>query len=121
MWIDEVVAYHEAVTHTVHHDAQTEQIWISVPVKVDHFYCDVCGIEFSCIEDAYAHEDATYEAAIKASDMSLAHVGHYSITETIDQGYYETVIVQEAYDETVIDESPWEEHVFRCSVCGATG
>ena len=119
-WVDEVVAYHEAVTHVEHHDAVTEEHWVSVPVMVQHFYCDVCHKEFSSQADAYAHEDATYQAAIEANDMSLIHAGHYSVEEHLDQGYYETVVVHEAYDETVVDQPAWEEHIFRCSVCGAT-
>ena len=77
-------------------------------------------MEFSSQADAYAHEDATYQAAIEANDMSLIHAGHYSIEEYLDQGYYETVVIQDAYDETVIDQPAWEEHIFRCSGCGAT-
>ena len=119
-WVDEVVAYHEAVTHVEHHDAVTEERWVSVPVMIQHFYCDVCHKEFSSQADAYAHEDATYQAAIEANDMSLIHAGHYSVEEYLDQGYYETVVVHEAYDETVVDQPAWEEHIFRCSVCGAT-
>ena len=119
-WVDEIVAYHDAVTHVEHHDAVTEQRWVSVPVLIQHFYCDVCHMEFSSQADAYAHEDATYQAAIEANDMSLIHAGHYSVEEYIDQGYYETVVIREAYDETVIDQPAWEEHIFRCSVCGAT-
>lgn len=119
-WVDEVIAYHEAVTHIEHHDAVTEQRWISMPVEIQHFYCDVCHKEFSSQAEAYAHEDATYQAALEANDMSLIHAGHYSIEETVDQGYYETVVVREAYDETIIDQPAWEEHIFRCSTCGAT-
>jgi len=119
-WVDEIIAYHEAVTHVEHHDAVTEDRWISVPVMIQHFYCDVCHKEFPNQADAYAHEDATYQAAIEANDMSLIHAGHYSIEEYLDQGYYETVVIQEAYDETIIDQPAWEEHIFRCSVCGAT-
>lgn len=119
-WVDEIVAYHDAVTHVEHHDAVTEERWVSVPVMIQHFYCDVCHMEFSSQADAYAHEDASYQAAIEANDMSLIHAGHYSIEEYLDQGYYETVVIQEAYDETVIDQPAWEEHIFRCSGCGAT-
>ncbi|MBR0451929.1 MAG: hypothetical protein IJI78_08045 [Oscillospiraceae bacterium] len=119
-WVDEIGAYHEAVTHIEHHDAATEERWVSAPVLIQHFYCDVCHMEFSSQADAYAHEDATYQAAIEANDMSLIHAGHYSVEEYIDQGYYETVVIREAYDETVIDQPAWEEHIFRCSVCGAT-
>lgn len=119
IWVDEIVAFHEAVTHVEHHDAVTEQRWVSVPVLIQHFYCDVCHMEFSSQTDAYAHEDATYQAAIEANDMSLIHAGHYSVEEYIDQGYYETVVIREAYDETIIDQPAWEEHVFRCSICGA--
>ena len=119
-WVDEIAAYHEAVSHVEHHDAVTEHRWVSVPVLIQHFYCDVCHMEFSSQADAYAHEDATYQAAIEANDMSLIHAGHYSVEEYIDQGYYETVVIREAYDETVIDQPAWEEHIFRCSICGAT-
>ncbi|MDO5139557.1 MAG: hypothetical protein Q4D71_13995, partial [Oscillospiraceae bacterium] len=80
-WVDEIVAYHEAVTHIEHHDAVTEERWVSVPAMIQHIYCDVCHKEFSSQADAYAHEDATYQAAIEANDMSLIHAGHYSIEE----------------------------------------
>ena len=119
-WVDTVVAYHDAVTHTVHHDAVTEQRWVSVPVKINHYYCDVCRKEFLTQEEAYSHEDATYAAAMDANDMSLIHSGHSMITETVDQGYYETVVIQEAYDEVITDSPAWEEHILRCSICGAT-
>ena len=98
----------------------TEQRWVSVPVKINHYYCDVCRKEFSTQEEAYAHEDATYVAAMDANDMSLIHSGHSMITETVDQGYYETVVIQEAYDEVITDSPAWEEHILRCSICGAT-
>ena len=119
-WVDTVIAYHDAVTHTVHHDAVTEQRWVSVPVKINHYYCDVCRKEFPTQEEAYAHEDATYAAAMDANDMSLIHSGHSMITETVNQGYYETVVIQEAYDEVITDSPAWEEHILRCSICGAT-
>ena len=119
-WVDTVVAYHDAVTHTVHHDAVTEQRWVSVPVKINHYYCDVCRKEFLTQEEAYAHEDATYAAAMDANDISLIHSGHSMITETVDQGYYDTVVIQEAYDEVITDSPAWEEHILRCSICGAT-
>lgn len=120
-WADEIAAHHDAVTHTEHHEAETEQVWVSVPVETQRFYCDVCNLEFTTQADAYAHEDATYRAAVEANDMSLIHAGHYSIEEITDEGYYETVIVREAYDETVVDVPAWDEHVFRCTVCGETG
>ena len=119
-WVDEIVAYHEAMTHTVHHDAVTEDQWIPVITVVQHIYCDVCHREFSSQTEAYAHEQATYQAAIESGDMSLIHAGHYTVEEYIDNGYWQTVTVREAWDETVIDEPAWEEHIFRCSGCGAT-
>ena len=118
-WIEETV-YHEAVTHIEHYDAVTEERWVSVPVKINHYICNKCHKEFSTQEEVYAHEDATYEAAIEANDMSLAHSGHSIIPETVDQGYYETVTVREAYDETVTDQQAWEEHRLRCPACGET-
>ena len=118
-WI-EVTVYHEAVTHIEHHDAVTKERWVSVPVNINHYYCDKCRQEFSSQDEAYAHEDASYEAAIEANDMSLIHSGHSVVPETIDQGYYETVTVREAYDETVTDSPAWEEHGLRCAGCGMT-
>ena len=120
-WVDKIVSHHDAVKHVEHHDAVTEERWVSVPVTVNHFYCDVCLMEFSSQADAYAHEDATMEEAIQANDMSLAHSGHSLIQETVENGYYETVILQEEYDETVIDEPEWDEHRFVCPLCGAEG
>ena len=121
VWVDEVVAYHEAVTHTEHHDAVTEQRWVSVPETTVHYICDVCGARFSTQGEIFAHEDATTETAIAEGNMSLAHSGHTLMKETTDNGYYETVIVSEAYDEEIVDQPAWEEHVMRCSMCGATG
>ena len=119
-WVDEVVAYHEAETHTVHHDAITEERWVPVIQETMYYYCDVCRQRFSSQEEVYAHEDATTAAAIEAGDMSLAHSGHSTMVDRQDHGYYETVVVQEAYDETIVDKPAWEEHIFRCSICGAT-
>ena len=118
-WIDEVV-WHDEVTHIEHHDAVTEERWVSVPVRINHYICNTCRKEFTTQEEAYAHEDATYMAAIDANDMSLAHSGHSVISETVDQGYYETVVVKEVYDEIVIDSPAWEEHILRCTGCGET-
>lgn len=119
-WVTETI-HHDAVTHTEHHDAVTDQRWISVPVSFTKYYCDVCGAEFSSQSEAYAHEDATYSIAMESGDMSLIHSGHYSRTETTDNGYWETVIVSEANNETIIDEPAWDEYRTVCSVCGATG
>ena len=118
-WIDETV-WHDEVTHIEHHEAVTEERWVSVPVRINHYICNTCRKEFTTQEEAYAHEDATYMAAIDANDMSLAHSGHSVISETVDQGYYATVVVKEAYDETVIDSPTWEEHILRCAGCGET-
>lgn len=119
-WVDEVVAYHDAVTHTVHHEAVTEQHWIPVIHETVYFVCDTCGARFATQQEAYAHEDATMEEAIEANDMTLFHPGHTSLIERTEDGYYETVILQEAYDEVIVDQPAWEEHIFRCPVCGAT-
>ena len=118
-WIEEVI-YHEAVTHTVHHDAVTEDRWVPIIHETMYFCCDTCGKRFSSQQEAYAHEDATMEAAIDANDMTLFHPGHSSFIERIDDGYYETVVTGEAYDEVIVDEPTWEEHILRCKDCGAT-
>ena len=118
-WTEEVI-YHEAVTHTVHHDAVTEERWVSVIHETMYFCCDTCGKRFSSQQEAYAHEDATMEAAIEANDMTLFHPGHSSVIERTDDGYYETVVTNEAYDELIVDEPAWEEHFLRCKDCGAT-
>ena len=118
-WVEETV-WHEEISHIEHHDAVTEERWVSVLVRINHFICNTCRKEFTTQEEAYAHEDATYMAAIDANDMNLAHSGHSVISETLDQGYYETVVVREAYDETVIDSPAWEEHILRCNGCGET-
>ncbi len=117
---ESVTVFHEEISHTVHHDAVTEQRWVSVPERINHFYCDKCRMEFATQEEIYAHEDASYEAAMETGDFSLIHSGHYMITETVDHGYYETVTVAEAYDETVIDQPAWEEHGLVCRICGLT-
>ena len=118
-WAEEVI-YHEAVTHTVHHDAVTEERWVSVVHETMYFFCDTCGKRFSSQQEAYAHEDATMEAAIDTNDMTLFHPGHSSVIERTDDGYYETFVTKEAYDEVIIDEPAWEEYILRCKDCGAT-
>ena len=118
-WTEEVI-YHEAVTHTVHHDAVTEERRVSVIHETMYFCCDTCGKRFSSQQEAYAHEDATMEAAIEANDMTLFHPGHSSVIERTDDGYYETVVTNGAYDELIVDEPAWEEHFLRCKDCGAT-
>ena len=118
-WTEKVI-YHEAVTHTVHHDAVTEEQWVSVIHETMYFCCDTCGKRFSSQQEAYAHEDATMEAAIDANDMTLFHPGHSSVIERTDDGHYETVVIKEAYDEVIVDEPAWEEHILRCKDCGAT-
>ena len=40
------------------------------------------------------------------------------VNEFLDMN--ETVVIQEAYDEVITDSPAWEEHILRCSICGAT-
>lgn len=120
VWKTETV-FHEAVTHTVHHEEITEQRWVSVPVTVTTYVCDVCGKVSDSQAEAYAHEDATYQKAMETGDFSSVHTGHTIVTGTVDNGYYETVTVAEAWDETVADSPSWEEKRTYCEVCGAEG
>ncbi len=120
VWKTEAV-FHEAVMHTVHHEEITEQRWVSVPVTVTTYVCDVCGKVSDSQTEAYAHEDATYKKAMETGDFSSVHTGHTTVTGTIDNGYYETVTVAEAWDETVTDSPSWEEKHTYCEVCGAEG
>ncbi len=120
VWKTETV-FHEAVTHTVHHEEITEQRWVSVPVTVTTYVCDVCGKVSDSQNEAYAHEDATYQKAMETGDFSSVHTGHTIVTGTIDNGYYETVMVAEAWDETVTESPSWEEKHTYCGVCGAEG
>ena len=120
VWKTDVI-FHEAVTHTVHHEEVTEQRWVSVPETVITYVCDVCGKEFSSQADIYAHEDATYQKAMETGDFSGVHTGHNTVFSTVDNGHYETVIVEEARDETVTDSPGWEEKHTYCEVCGAEG
>ena len=82
-WQTETIC-HEEQSHNVHHDAVTEQRWVSVPVTTVTYCCDVCGAEFASQDAAYAHENATYKSAMESGDMSLIHSGHYSRTVTED-------------------------------------
>ena len=65
-WIDETV-WHDEVTHIEHHEAVTEERWVSVPVRINHYICNTCRKEFTTQEEVYAHEDATYMTAIDAN------------------------------------------------------
>ena len=120
VWKTDVI-FHEAVTHTVHHEEITEQRWVSVPETVITYVCDVCGKKFSSQADIYAHEDATYQKAMETGDFSGVHTGHTTVFSTVDNGHYETVTVEEARDETVTDAPGWEEKHTYCEVCGAEG
>ena len=120
VWKTDVI-FHEAVTHTVHHEEVTEQRWVSVPETVITYVCDVCGKEFSSQAEVYAHEDATYSKAIETGDFSGVHTGHTTVFNTVENGHYETVTLEEARDETVTDSPAWEEKHTYCEVCGAEG
>ncbi|MBQ8995462.1 MAG: hypothetical protein IJ091_06570 [Oscillospiraceae bacterium] len=120
-WVEEVVAVHEAVTEVVHHDTVTEQRWVSVPNKIYHFQCTKCGAELGSQSAADEHLLYWLDQAIQANDPSLEHISYSIWSETQDNGYYETVIVQEAYDEVVEITPAWTEYIFRCTECGATG
>ena len=120
VWKTDVI-FHEAATHTVHHEEVTEQRWVSVPETVIIYVCDVCGKEFSSQAEVYAHEDATYSKAIETGDFSGVHTGHTTVFNSVDNGQYETVILEEARDETVTDSPAWEERHTYCAECGAEG
>ena len=41
-------------THTVHHDAITEERWVPIIQETMYYYCDVCRQRFSSQEEVYA-------------------------------------------------------------------
>ncbi len=119
-WVEEVVEVHPAVTETVHHDAVTEERWVSVPVRVMRAHCTTCGAVFDTQADADAHLWYWMQRAADEGDHSLQHISYQIWADTVDQGYYETVTVQDAYDEAVEITPAWTEYIFRCRTCGAT-
>ena len=119
-WVEEVVEVHPAVTETVHHDAVTEERWVSVPVRVMRAHCTTCGAVFDDQADADAHLWYWMQRAADEGDHSLQHISYQIWADTVDQGYYETVTVQDAYDEVVEITPAWTEYIFRCRTCGAT-
>lgn len=98
-WVPQYkTVHHDAVTHSVHHDAtyRTE--------KRLHAVCNTCGQ----VVDGRASEH-------------LAATGHAGVTANVPRD--EQVVDREAYDEQVVDEPAWDEQVvegYVCPDCGAT-
>ena len=96
-WQQDVeLVHHDALTHQVHHDAQTETI------MVPHTICNSC--------------DAIIDRATAEHAAATSHLSY-----TPDVPRPEQRITQEAWTETVVDQDAYEEVVVTtetCSTCG---
>lgn len=127
----------EDVITTVHHDAETEQVWVvDKPEKVKTVkkttaVCNICGMKFEYITGAepdfnlmMQHEG--YERQLYQLQRETWMLGggpkpayHPKMLETVEyftetvpeEGHYETKTVKEAYDETLVTG-----HI--CKTCG---
>lgn len=110
--------YHEAVYKTVHHEAETEQVWVvdeaaysyEEPVyeAQNRTICNTCGADIT--DNSLSHR----KAHLLNGENSSYHIESKQVqsgTKTVDvaeQGHYETKTIKEAYDEKVlVKEAGW--------------
>ena len=129
--------HHEAIYQTVHHNAQTERVWIEDKPAWDETYentylvamhaiCKGCGLDFNeagmTDEELTAHD---LQHILNGEDSSYYEAPIYqTVTETVHheaEGHYEEQVVQEAYDETVLVSETWDEEVITGYVCEECG
>ena len=129
--------HHEAIYQTVHHNAQTERVWIEdKPAWAEtyentyfvaiHAFCRGCGMDLNeagmTDEEHDAHD---LHHILNGEDSGYYEAPIYEIvTETIyheAEGHYEDRVVQEAYDESVLVSEAWDEEVITGYVCEECG
>lgn len=115
---DDGKTYHEAVYKTVHHEAETEQVWVvdeaaysyEEPVyeAQNRTICNTCGADIT--DNSLSHR----KAHLLNGENSSYHIESKQVqsgTKTVDvaeQGHYETKTIKEAYDEKVlVKEAGW--------------
>lgn len=110
--------YHEAVYKTVHHDAETEQVWVvdeaaytyEEPVYEiqNRTICNTCGADIT--GNSLTHRK-NHLLNYENSSYSIKPIEVQTSTKMVDvpeKGHYETKIIKEAYDEQVlVKEAGW--------------
>lgn len=110
--------YHEAVYKTVHHDAETEQVWVvdeaaysyEEPVyeTVGVVICNGCGADITNNKNTHLKEHALND---EPGGYHVESKQVQSGTKTVnvpEEGHYETKIIKEAYDEKIlVKEAGW--------------
>lgn len=110
--------YHEAVYKTVHHEAETEQVWVvdeaaysyEEPVYETHdrTICNTCGADIT--NDLVSHGKSHM-----LNDENFSYHNEFVQIQTgtkkvnvPEQGHYETKTIKEAYDEKIlVKEAGW--------------
>lgn len=112
--------YHEAVYKTVHHDAETEQVWVvdeaaytyEEPVYETHdrTICNTCGADITERPAGLTHREnhlLNGENSSFHNEWIQVQVGTKTVSVP-EKGHYETKIIKEAYDEQVlVKEAGW--------------
>ena len=116
--------YHEAEYKTIHHEAETEQVWVvdqEAYTKEEPVYetiqTMICS-EITCKMDLLGLSQKEISAHMKQHALKGENAGWHSgtkniqvdtkIVEASEQGHYETRIIKEAYDEKVlVKEAGW--------------
>ena len=129
--------HHNPVYQTIHHEAQTESVWIedkpawnetyeNTRIVAIHAFCKGCGIDLNeaGMTDE-EHDEHDRQHILNGEDSSYYEAPIFqTFTEMVHheaEGHYEDVIVQAAYDETVLVSEAWDEEViidYICADCG---
>lgn len=118
--------HHDAETKTVHHDAVTKTEIVTVvdkeawdePVYESRYICNKCGFSTKDAEESLIHCTEVCNSRYHAGKVQIDTIHHDVITHQEER----TVVVKPAWDEIVIVKPAWDETVitgYKCS-CGAT-
>lgn len=121
--------HHDAETKVVHHDAQTKVETVTVvdkpawdePVYEGHVVCVKCNRDFGSGENGvekWAEHTGGCNGRYTIQNIQTGTKHHDAVTHQEQK----TVVVKPAWDETVIIKEAWDETVttgYKCS-CGAT-
>ena len=118
--------HHDAETKTVHHDAVTKTEIVTVvdkeawdePVYESRYICNKCGFSTKDAEESLIHCTEVCNSRYHVGKVQIDTIHHDVITHQEER----TVVVKPAWDEIVIVKPAWDETVitgYKCS-CGAT-
>lgn len=129
--------HHDPVYQVVHHEVQTENVWVEDKPAYDETYentylvgmhdiCKGCGMDIT----ASGMSEEEYDAHDRQHILNGEDSSYYSQAifetriETIHheaEGHYEDIVVQEAYDEIVLISEAWDEEVITGYICEECG